>query len=48
MIIYNLEQLSTDPSIYDSSIVLGKPTVGKKTWIGPQVILDASGKRFSQ
>ncbi|MCP0914347.1 MULTISPECIES: acyltransferase [Legionella] len=30
-------------SIYDSAIVLGKPMVGNNTWIGPAVILDASG-----
>ena len=31
-------------SIYDSTIVLGNVTVGKNTWIGPNVILDGSGK----
>ena len=30
-------------SIYDSALVFGKPLVGKDTWIGPHVILDASG-----
>lgn len=30
-------------SIYDSAIVIGKVTVGEKTWIGPNVILDGSG-----
>ncbi len=30
-------------SIYDSSMVFGDVQVGKKTWIGPNVILDGSG-----
>ena len=30
-------------SIYDSSIVIGDVTVGANTWIGPWVMLDASG-----
>jgi len=30
-------------SIYDSAIVFGDVRVGKKTWIGPNVILDGSG-----
>lgn len=30
-------------SIYDSSLVLGDVTVGKKTWVGPFTILDGSG-----
>lgn len=31
-------------SIYDNSLVLGKVTVGKNTWIGPNTILDGSGE----
>ena len=31
-------------SIYDSAIILGDVIVGKNTWIGPNVILDGSGK----
>ena len=30
-------------SIYDSAIIIGKVTVGEKTWIGPNVMLDGSG-----
>lgn len=30
-------------SIYDSALVLGDVSVGKQTWIGPSVVLDASG-----
>lgn len=30
-------------SIYDSALVLGDVEVGKKTWIGPGVVLDGSG-----
>jgi len=30
-------------SIYDSALVLGDVKVGKKTWIGPSVVLDGSG-----
>jgi len=30
-------------SIYDNVIILGSVTVGKNTWIGPNVILDGSG-----
>lgn len=30
-------------SIYDSSLVLGKVTVGANTWIGPFTVLDGSG-----
>jgi acetyltransferase-like isoleucine patch superfamily enzyme len=30
-------------SVYDSSIILGKVTVGKNTWIGPYTLLDGSG-----
>lgn len=30
-------------SIYDSALVLGDVKVGKKTWIGPFVVLDGSG-----
>lgn len=32
-----------DASIYDSAIVIGNVTVGEKTWIGPNVVLDGSG-----
>lgn len=32
-----------DASIYNSALVFGNVTVGKKTWIGPNVILDGSG-----
>jgi acetyltransferase-like isoleucine patch superfamily enzyme len=31
-----------DASIYDSAVVLGKVSVGARTWIGPFVILDGS------
>lgn len=30
-------------SIYDSSLVIGSVSVGRKTWIGPFTILDGSG-----
>ena len=30
-------------SIYDSAIVLGDVKVGRKTWIGPFVLIDGSG-----
>ena len=30
-------------SIYDSATVIGNVTVGRETWIGPNVILDGSG-----
>lgn len=30
-------------SIYDSVLVLGKPNIGKRCWIGPFCILDGSG-----
>jgi acetyltransferase-like isoleucine patch superfamily enzyme len=30
-------------SIYDSALVFGDVSVGKNTWIGPNVILDGSG-----
>jgi acetyltransferase-like isoleucine patch superfamily enzyme len=30
-------------SIYDSSLVFGKPTVGENCWIGPFTIVDGSG-----
>lgn len=32
-----------DASIYDSAVVLGDVTVGARTWIGPNVVLDGSG-----
>ena len=31
-------------SIYDNVLVLGDVKIGKNTWIGPNVILDGSGK----
>ena len=31
-------------SVFDSCIVLGNVSVGKNTWIGPNTILDGSGK----
>ncbi|MEN8215384.1 MAG: hypothetical protein ABFS56_03215 [Pseudomonadota bacterium] len=31
-------------SVYDNVIILGNVTVGKNTWIGPNVILDGSGE----
>lgn len=31
-------------SIYDDVLVLGEVNVGEKTWIGPYVVLDGSGK----
>jgi acetyltransferase-like isoleucine patch superfamily enzyme len=31
-------------SIYDSAVVLGEVKVGKNTWIGPNTMLDGSGK----
>ena len=30
-------------SVYDNVVVLGEPEVGENTWVGPNVILDASG-----
>lgn len=30
-------------SVYDSSIIMGNVTVGKKCWIGPNTLLDGSG-----
>lgn len=30
-------------SIYDSSLVLGRPKVGDHTWIGPNTVIDGSG-----
>ena len=30
-------------SIYDSALVLGDVTVGRETWVGPNVVLDGSG-----
>jgi len=30
-------------SVYDSSIIMGRVTVGENTWIGPYTILDGSG-----
>ncbi len=30
-------------SIYNSALVFGEVSIGKNTWIGPQVILDGSG-----
>ena len=30
-------------SIYDSALVIGAVTVGERTWIGPQTVLDGSG-----
>lgn len=32
-----------DVSIYDSAVVLGDVSVGERTWIGPNVVLDGSG-----
>lgn len=31
-------------SVYDSVVVLGDVSVGENTWVGPNVILDGSGK----
>jgi acetyltransferase-like isoleucine patch superfamily enzyme len=31
-------------SVYDSSVILGNVYVGKNTWIGPNTVLDGSGK----
>jgi acetyltransferase-like isoleucine patch superfamily enzyme len=31
-------------SIYDNVVILGNVSVGKNTWIGPNVILDGSGE----
>lgn len=31
-------------SVYDSAIVIGSVSVGKNTWIGPNTLLDGSGK----
>ena len=36
-----------EASIYASAIVFGKVKVGKKTWIGPNTILDGSGGRIT-
>ncbi|MCC5960525.1 MAG: acyltransferase [Rhodobacteraceae bacterium] len=30
-------------SVYDNVVILGEPSVGKNVWIGPNVVLDASG-----
>jgi acetyltransferase-like isoleucine patch superfamily enzyme len=30
-------------SVYDSALILGDVTVGRKTWVGPSAILDGSG-----
>ena len=30
-------------SIYDSALVIGDVTVGRKTWVGPNTVLDGSG-----
>lgn len=40
-------KFKTGTSVYDSSIILGNVNVGKKTWIGPYVILDGSGAKLS-
>ena len=34
-------------SVYDSSYVFGKVSIGKNTWIGPYTILDGSGGKLS-
>lgn len=34
-------------SIYDTSYVFGKVSIGKNTWIGPYTILDGSGGKLS-
>lgn len=34
-------------SIYDSSLIFGKVSIGKNTWIGPYTILDGSGGRLN-
>ena len=31
-------------SVYDSSVVLGNVKIGKNTWVGPNTVLDGSGK----
>ncbi len=31
-------------SVYDSSVIIGDVVVGENTWIGPNTILDGSGK----
>jgi len=31
-------------SIYDSAVVIGDVSIGRSTWIGPNVLLDGSGK----
>jgi acetyltransferase-like isoleucine patch superfamily enzyme len=33
-----------DASIYDSACVFGNVTVGRRTWIGPNCVLDGSGQ----
>lgn len=33
----------SESSIYDSALVIGDVKVGRKTWIGPFVVLDGSG-----
>lgn len=30
-------------SVYDSAVIIGNVTVGRKTWIGPNALLDGSG-----
>lgn len=30
-------------SVYDNCLIIGKPSIGKDVWIGPNTILDASG-----
>lgn len=30
-------------SVYDSVVIIGQPSVGRNVWIGPNVLLDASG-----
>ena len=34
-------------SVYDSSYVFGKVSIGKNTWIGPYTILDGSGGKLT-
>lgn len=36
-----------DSNVYDSSYVFGNVSIGKKTWIGPNTILDGSGGKLS-
>ena len=33
-----------DSSCYNNVLIIGDVSVGKNTWIGPNVILDGSGK----